>query len=129
MERPEGKAKTVLVIEDDRFIGEMYVRSLKKAGYEIDWVVDGADGLTIAKNKRYDIMLIDIMLPNVRGDDILEELEKSGSIAPETKILILTNYQLDTQSRVSLEGKVNAYLIKADITPKKLLAIMDKLYN
>ena len=37
--------KKILVIEDDRFIGEMYVRSLKHEGFEVDWVVDGHDGL------------------------------------------------------------------------------------
>ena len=55
--------KTVLCIEDDRFIGEMYVRSLKKAGYEVDWTVDGNDGLIAARNKPYDVILLDIMLP------------------------------------------------------------------
>ena len=44
--------KTILVIEDDRFIGEMYVRSLKKAGSEVDWMVDGNDGLVAARNKQ-----------------------------------------------------------------------------
>ena len=43
--------RSILVIEDDRFIGEMYVRSLQKAGYEVDWVVDGNDGLVAARNK------------------------------------------------------------------------------
>jgi len=55
--------KTILCIEDDRFIGEMYVRSLKKAGYEVDWVVDGNDGLITARNKQYDVILLDVMLP------------------------------------------------------------------
>ena len=40
--------KSVLCIEDDRFIGEMYVRSLRKAGYDVDWMVDGNDGLVAA---------------------------------------------------------------------------------
>ena len=52
--------KSILCIEDDRFIGEMYVRSLKKAGYDVDWMVDGNDGLVAARNKPYDLILLDI---------------------------------------------------------------------
>ena len=43
--------KSILCIEDDRLIGEMYVRSLRNAGYEVEWVVDGHDGLVTARNK------------------------------------------------------------------------------
>ena len=43
--------KTILIIEDDRFIGEMYVRSLRKAGYDVDWMVDGNDGLIAARGQ------------------------------------------------------------------------------
>ena len=59
--------KSILIVEDDRFIGEMYVRSLNKAGYSVDWMVDGNDGLIAARNKPYDLMLLDVMLPERRG--------------------------------------------------------------
>jgi len=45
----------ILVIEDEKFIGEMYVRSLKIAGYSVDWAVDGNDGLVMLNNKKYDL--------------------------------------------------------------------------
>ncbi len=120
--------KTILCIEDDRFIGEMYVRSLKKAGYDVDWMVDGNDGLVAARNKPYDLILLDIMLPERRGSEILAALRGSGeNLVPHTKIIVLTNFDQDEESRLAMEHNVDAYLIKADITPKKLLAIIDKL--
>jgi Response regulators consisting of a CheY-like receiver domain and a winged-helix DNA-binding domain len=120
--------KTVLCIEDDRFIGEMYVRSMEKEGYAVDWVVDGNDGLIAAENKVYDFILIDIMVPTKRGDDVLEDLRGGAKDkVPNSKVIILTNYQQDTDGRLKTENKVDAYLIKADITPKKLLQIMKKL--
>ena len=76
--------KTILCIEDDRFIGEMYVRSLNKAGYEVDWMVDGNDGLVAARNKPYDLILLDIMLPERRGSEILEVL-RGGKTEPAEK--------------------------------------------
>ncbi|OYX53700.1 hypothetical protein B7Y92_02040 [Candidatus Saccharibacteria bacterium 32-50-13] len=70
--------KSILIIEDDRFIGEMYVRSLRKADYDVDWMVDGNDGLVAARNKPYDAILLDVMLPERRGSDILQALRGNG---------------------------------------------------
>lgn len=119
--------KTILCIEDDRFIGEMYVRSLKRAGYEVDWVVDGNDGLVAARNKPYDLILLDIMLPERRGTEILQTLRGKEDLIPDTKIIVMTNFDQDEESRMVMQHQADAYLIKAEITPKKLLAVIDKL--
>jgi len=120
--------KTILCIEDDRFIGEMYVRSLKKAGYEVDWVVDGNDGLVAARNKSYDLILLDIMLPERRGSEILQALRGGDTdLIPHSKVIVMTNFDQDEESRLAMQHNADAYLIKAEITPKKLLAVIDKL--
>ena len=76
------QSKTVLCIEDDRFIGEMYVRSLRKAGYSVDWVIDGNDGLIVAQNQPYDVILLDVMLPEKRGTEILSTLRGEEDLIP-----------------------------------------------
>ncbi|MDN5275915.1 MAG: Response regulator receiver protein [Candidatus Saccharibacteria bacterium] len=120
--------KNILCIEDDRFIGEMYVRSLKKAGYEVDWMVDGNDGLIAARNKVYDLMLLDVMLPERRGTEILEALRGGKEdLIPHTKVIVLTNFEQDDESRIAMEQHADAYLIKAEITPRKLMAVIDEL--
>ncbi|HRC28424.1 MAG TPA: response regulator [Candidatus Saccharimonas sp.] len=120
--------QSILVIEDDRFIGEMYVRSLQHAGYTVDWVVDGSDGLVTATGKKYDCILLDIMLPEKRGTDILRELRGSGvDKIPGTRIIVLTNFDQDTESRMAMQHDVDAYLIKAEITPRRLLEVIAKL--
>src|SRR5665648_94099 len=119
--------KTILCIEDDRFIGEMYVRSLKKAGYEVDWMVDGNDGLIAARNKEYDVILLDVMLPERRGTEILEALRGKTDLIPNTRVIIMTNFDQDDESRLAMQHNADAYLIKAEITPKKLLDVIDKL--
>ena len=120
--------KTILCIEDDRFIGEMYVRSLKKAGYEVDWMVDGNDGLVAARNKQYDLILLDIMLPERRGGEILSTLRNDKEdLIPNTHVIVLTNFEQDDESKQAMQQGVDAYLIKAEITPKKLLGIIDKI--
>ena len=120
--------KTILCIEDDRFIGEMYVRSLRKAGYEVDWMVDGNDGLIAARNKAYDVILLDIMLPERRGTEILEALRGGKeNLIPHSHVIVLTNFEQDDESRVAMQQNADAYLIKAEITPKKLISVIQQL--
>lgn len=119
--------KSILIVEDDRFIGEMYVRSLKRAGYDVDWMVDGNDGLIAARNKSYDLMLIDVMLPERRGTEILEALRGSEDLIPNTHVIILTNFEQDEESRQAMEARADAYLIKAEITPSKLISVIEKM--
>lgn len=119
--------KTILIVEDDRFIGEMYVRSLKKAGYEVDWMVDGNDGLIAARNKQYDLVLLDVMLPERRGTEVLEALRGTEDLIPQSKVIVLTNFEQDDESRMAMESRADAYLIKAEITPSKLLSVIEQL--
>lgn len=119
--------KTILIVEDDRFIGEMYVRSLKKAGYEVDWMIDGNDGLIAARNKQYDLVLLDVMLPERRGTEILEALRGGEDLIPNSRVIILTNFEQDDESRIAMEARADAYLIKADITPSKLISVIQEL--
>ncbi|MEO5690727.1 MAG: response regulator [Candidatus Saccharimonadales bacterium] len=120
--------KTILVIEDDRFIGEMYVRSLIKEGYEVDWVVTGTEGYSSATSKTYDLILLDIMLPEAQGTDVLSELRNDiEDKIPQSKVIVLTNFEQDDQSRMAMQAKADGYLIKAEITPRKLLEIIKQL--
>lgn len=118
---------TILIIEDDRFIGEMYVRSLQKAGYSVDWMIDGNDGLIAARNKSYDLILLDVMLPERRGTEILESLRGKEDLIPQSKVIVLTNFEQDDESRLAMEARADAYLIKAEITPSKLLDAIRQL--
>ncbi len=120
--------QTILCIEDDRFIGEMYVRSLQKAGYTVDWMIDGNDGLVAARNRPYDLIMLDIMLPEKKGNEILDALRTDDhDLIPNTKVLVMTNFEQDDESRIAMEHRVDGYLIKAEITPRKLISIIQSL--
>jgi DNA-binding response OmpR family regulator len=114
----------ILIIEDDRFIGEMYTHSLRSAGYEVDWKVDGQTGLAAAVSGKYDLILLDIMLPEKTGNVILHELRTPENKLPSTRIIVMTNFEQDETSRSDMETNADAYLIKADITPRRMLEIV-----
>lgn len=91
-------------------------------------MVDGNDGLVAATNKQYDLILLDIMLPEKRGTDILQALRSEGKdLVPHSHIIVMTNFDQDEESRIAMQHNVDAYLIKAEITPRKLLDIVAKL--
>lgn len=121
--------RTVLVIEDDRFIGEMYVRSLRNTGYEVDWVTTGREGYGAASIKTYDLILLDIMLPEQTGTEVLNSLRNSpsGDLIARSRVIVLTNFDQDEESRIAMQSQADGYLIKADITPRKLLDIIAQM--
>jgi len=106
----------------------MYVRSLRKAGYDVDWVVGGDQALETAKKKTYDLILLDLMLPERKGAEVLEALRSpTKDTIPHSRIIVLTNFDQDEESRLAMQAKADGYLIKADITPRKLLEIIGSL--
>ncbi|HSX28890.1 MAG TPA: response regulator [Candidatus Saccharimonadales bacterium] len=123
-------SKTILIIEDDRFISEMYARSLRHAGYAVDVAVTGQDGINAALQKRYDVILLDIMLPEKQGKEVLQELKSyNAPTLTDTRIIIMTNFDQDELSRSLMQSQADGYLIKADITPRKLVDIINSLFT
>ena len=120
--------KKILCIEDDLFIGEMYRRSLAKDGYEVDLISNGDEGLKAALTGVYDLILLDIMLPDKKGTEILQALRSDNEDkVPNSRIVVLTNFDQDDESRLAMQSKAEGYLIKADITPRRLRDIINNL--
>jgi DNA-binding response OmpR family regulator len=123
-----AEIKTILIIEDDRFIGEMYRRSLTQAGYDVKWSLTGREGEAAALSDSYDLILLDIMLPEAQGDDILQILRGgTQDRVPHSRIIIMTNFDQDDESRAAMQAMADGYLIKADITPRKLIDIITQM--
>ena len=120
---------SILIIEDDRFIGEMYVRSLRRSGYTVDWVTSGKEGFDAANSHSYDLVLLDIMLPEMTGQEVLSTLRNSpsGDLVAHSRVIVLTNFDQDDESREAMEAEADGYLIKADITPSRLLEIIKNM--
>lgn len=116
----------VLCVEDEEFISELYKRALTKEGYDVTIVSSGTGGLEEAKKNIYDIMLLDIMVPDILGIDVLKQL-RQGIPNLKTKIIITTNLEQSDEARQAIEKEADGYLIKADITPKQLVTFLDNL--
>jgi DNA-binding response OmpR family regulator len=122
-EVPATPTKRILCIEDEPFIGDLYKRAFEKAGYYAEIITDGTAGLERARSDEFDIILLDIMIPQILGIDVLHELRKVPKRL-KAKIIIATNLEQDDETREKIEQEADAYLIKAEITPTELVQFL-----
>ncbi|GAC1572333.1 MAG: hypothetical protein NVS3B23_07410 [Candidatus Saccharimonadales bacterium] len=122
-----SKHGSILCIEDEHFISELYTRALTKAGYTVKVVVDGLEGLKEAQTNKYDIILLDIMLPTLTGIDILQKLKGDPTQSITGKIIITTNLEQTTEGRSAIEKQADGYIVKAEITPHQLVNFLSQI--
>src|SRR5579884_2365132 len=120
--------RKVLCIEDERFISELYVRALTKAGYQVDAIIDGQEALAAAETDKYDIILLDLMIPTITGIEILRSLRDPKRVPPlKAKIIITTNLEQREDVRADIEKQADGYLVKAELTPHELVKFLDRI--
>lgn len=114
--------RKILIIEDEAFIGELYTRALLKAGYEVTLIGDGSKALQAAETNVYDIILLDLMIPNVTGIEILRVLRDPARVPTlSAKIIVTTNLEQREDVRADIEHQADGYLVKAELTPHELV--------
>jgi DNA-binding response OmpR family regulator len=122
MDANSSDGRLVLCIEDERFISELYVKALSKAGYRVETIADGKEALAAAETNRYDIILLDLMLPSLSGIEILRTLRDPARVPPiKAKIIIATNLEQREDVRADIENQADGYLVKAELTPHELV--------
>ncbi len=112
--------KKILLVEDEDFIRELYVRQLTKEGFEIKSAADGQTGLNLLKTEVFDLLLLDIMLPGINGLQLLREFK---TLNPNSKMItiLLTNLGQEAVIKEGFELGAQAYLIKASYTPDQVV--------
>jgi two-component system, OmpR family, response regulator len=107
----------LLVVEDDRTVGQYVKRGLAEAGYQVDLVGDGAEGLQLASDGHYDVLVLDLRLPSMEGREVLRTLRDRGNPVP---ILVLT-------AQDAVDFKVQALRMGADDYVTKPFALEELL--
>ena len=116
--------KKILAIEDDTFLLNLLSGKLSESGYKVITASTGTDGLAKARTEHPDIVLLDVMLPDLSGFDVLEQL-KSGAETMQTPVILLSN--LGGRDEID-RGKTlgaTSYLIKANIVPDELAQVIE----
>jgi DNA-binding response OmpR family regulator len=112
--------KKILIIEDDVFLGDVLVQKLTNEGFETSLSKDGLDGLKKIKSFSPDLILLDIVLPNMNGYEILEIKLKDPSIV-NIPVIIISNSGQPVEINRALALGVKDYLVKAQFDPEEVL--------
>ncbi|MGM9619248.1 MAG: response regulator [Oscillospiraceae bacterium] len=105
----EENKKTVLIVEDEKNIVDILRFNLQREGYETLEAYDGESGLALAREKKPDILLLDVMLPRMNGFDVCRALRAEGDNVP---ILILTAREEEEDKILGLEIGADDYITK-----------------
>lgn len=122
--------KNILFVEDEQFIAEMYADILRNAGFKVRIEGDGQKGYNLASTGEYDLVLLDLMLPNMTGLEILRRLRDKQLSPKFTKnhhVIILTNLDEDDITKKQIFDLAEGYYMKVNITPHKLAEIIKEM--
>jgi DNA-binding response OmpR family regulator len=115
----------IAIIEDDRTISQMYRFKFEAEGYQVETAENGKLGLRLAEDMKPDIILLDLMMPEMTGDEMLAKL-RATSWGKTTKVIILTNMgEQEIPESVRKQG-VEAVILKADMTPRQVAELVKK---
>ncbi len=118
----------VLLVEDDSFLLGMYATKFELEGFEVLTAEDGEKGLKAAKEKRPDIILLDILMPRMNGVEVLEELKKDDT-TKGIPVILLTNLNQKEEIERCMSMGANDYLIKAHFMPSEVIEKVKKILN
>lgn len=99
---------SILVMEDDVNIQELIVEFLKAEGYDVDYASDGLEGIQLFKKKEYDLVLLDIMMPNLDGYSVCKMIRKSSNVP----IIFLTALNEESEQLKGFELECDDYITK-----------------
>lgn len=119
-------AKTIAIIEDDQSIREMYQLKFKNEGFDVHVAENGKIGLDIIEKNKPELILLDIMMPEMRGDEMLEIL-RTKDWGKDIKVVILTNVSKDEAYPKVEKFGVSGYIVKAHYTPQEVVDMVNKV--
>lgn len=118
--------KQILLIEDDPFLIDIYTTKLKDSGFLVETASDGEQALEKVKEKKPDLVLLDIVLPKISGWEILKKIKAEAGLK-DLKIMILSNLGQKEEVEKGMDLGVEKYLIKAHYTPSQVVEEIKKI--
>ena len=113
--------KKILIVEDEKFIRDLYVLVFTKDGFDVDSAIDGEEAINKVRVTSYDCILLDIMLPKKNGIEVLKVIRSDESIAKTTPVFMISNLGQEDIMKETFAMGANGYLLKAEVTPSEIV--------
>jgi len=118
----------IVIIEDDLAIQQLYELKLKLEGYQVRLANDGQEGLELIESFRPDIILLDLRMPVMSGDEMLMRLRREEWGA-DIRVIVLTNISKDEAPPALRFLHVDRYMVKAHHTPAQVVQVVQEVLD
>lgn len=118
--------KQILLVEDDPFLVDIYSKKLQQAGFNVVNVNNGEQALKVLKRDVFDLVLLDIVMPNIDGWEVLKKI-KGPEAKAKTKVIVFSNLGQKSEVEKGLNLGADKYLIKSSYTPSEVVKEVKKL--
>lgn len=119
-------AHSILIVDDDIILRQMYEERLKAEDFTVDSATDGEEALKIAKEKKFDLILLDIMMPKINGLDVLKML-KADEDTKNVPVILLTALIQDVDKQKGLAFGADDYIVKSETMPGEVMEKIKKV--
>ena len=113
-------AKKILLVDDEKDTAAVFETVLRQGGYDVTVAADGTSALSTAKTAPFDLILLDQMMPDIGGNDVLKSL-KEDMVTSKIPVAMLTNFSHDELVKESLNRGAIDYILKYQISHEDLL--------
>jgi DNA-binding response OmpR family regulator len=121
-----GMNHKIAVIEDETPIRELYRAKLDLSGFDVKTAKNGREGLQLVKEFQPDLILLDIRMPEMNGDQMLLKMREQDWGA-DIRVIVLTNLSKDEAPSILRFLNVDRYIVKAHYTPKQIVEIVAEI--
>lgn len=115
----------IAIIEDDLAIAQMYRLKFEAEGHKVEIAENGKLGLALAEQMEPDLILLDLMMPEMNGDEMLEKM-RATDWGKNIRVIILTNVGEQEAPDKLKKLDVRSYIVKAEMTPKQVAELAQK---
>ena len=115
------------MVEDDQMIAEIYQKKLETAGFEVVVASAGKEVLKLAAQEKFDLILLDMVMPEMSGMEVLKELKQSGKYDSELRVVMFTNLSETETRKEAAELGADGFIGKSDYTPSDLVKELDRM--
>ena len=124
---PNQAKKTVMIVEDDPFVMDIYETKLEKEGFGVILAVNGAEAIKKLEEEssKPDLILLDIVMPHMDGLSVLKEIRGKDGLK-EIPVVLLTNLSQKEEIEKGFELGAQDYLIKSHFTPSEVMEKVSK---
>lgn len=109
----------VLIVEDEVLVSRMYQKMVESEGFEVQIASNGVDGIQMAKDWKPDLIMMDVMMPEMNGVQALQTLKEDPEIS-HIPVIMLTNMSGEHDAELALSKGASQFWVKKDLDPKTL---------